>query len=89
VKRTLAALAVSVLLISGGSASAAPSKPAHCKVLSVQTVQQSRDMNGVVVGIKNGEPVYGHGIQHRTQTTTTERCRGKLSTLVTYSTWAY
>lgn len=88
-RKTLAAAAVAALLISGGSASAAPSKAAHCKVLSVQTVQQSRNMNGVVVGIVDGKPIFGHGYQHRTQTTTTERCRGKVSTSITYSSWVY
>lgn len=81
---------MAALLISGGSAAnAAPSKPAHCKVLSVQTAQQVRDMTGVVIGMKDGAAVYGSGTQHQTVTTTSERCRGKVSTVVVASGWHY
>lgn len=86
-RRTLTAVAIAALFISGGSAVASPNKPAHCKVLSVRTVQQTMPA-GEVTGIVDGKPVFSHVAQHRTATFTTERCRGKVTTAVTYTPWS-
>jgi hypothetical protein len=86
-RKALGAAAVVALLAVGGAQAAeakggGPHK-AHCKVTSTST-EQTRDVTGVDQG-----GTYGTGIQHRTQTTTSTRCRGKVTTVVTYTPWTY
>lgn len=94
--RTLGTAAVAATLLTtlgAGVAEARPSKPAHCKILSTSVQTQTRDVAGMIMSVSyvNGHPVYtyGHGVQHRTATTMTERCRGKVSKAVTYTAWTY
>lgn len=86
------ALAVGITLAPVHSAEAAQ-PPAKCRVLSSSTVTETRDVSGAVTGVSyvNGHPLYtyGHSIQHRTVTTTTQRCRGKVTTTTTASPWGY
>jgi hypothetical protein len=56
--------------------------PAKCKVLEVTTTTQHR---AVYDPTRTGDQT---GIRSRTVTTTTERCRGELSTSVAYGAWS-
>lgn len=93
--KLLALLLAALLLGPTAPAGAAPTHrhAPHCKVLERTSVVQTRDVRGVIMGVtwKDGRPVYtyGTGIQHRTVTTVTERCRGKVSTSTTATAWSY
>lgn len=82
-KKFIAATAVAAALVIPAPATAA-AKAHGCKVVSVTSVQQVRD----VTGVQLAPGVYGHGIQHRTATTTVTKCKGRTGSAVTYTSWA-
>lgn len=84
INRSLAAVAAATLLVAGlaGVADAKSGGP-KCKTSSTQTVQV-RNVSGVVIGMKDGQPVYGSGTQSRTKTVVTSTCA---VTKVTYTAW--
>lgn len=89
-KKFIFAIATAVALSVGFvPAAEAAQPPAKCRVLSAVTETQTRNVTGVIVGVENGQPVYGRGVQHRVKTTVTQRCRGKVSTTVAYTAWEY
>lgn len=69
-----------------GAAQAAP-KQTHCKILTSTTTVQTRAVSRPSPGTYSG-PYDQMGTQQREATTTTSRCRGKISSMTIYGAWA-
>lgn len=94
--RITRALGAALLVLTLGAATPAAdaranppaASKARCKVIAVDTLTQTRAVSGVIVGYKDGEPLYGRGTQTRTVTTTMKRCRGQVLRSVVVSPWS-
>lgn len=95
-RKILLSVLVAVALVAGGVGMApaeAKQPPPRCHLVSVVTTHEFRDVTHKMLGYKFGEDGIwlriGNGIQERTVTTTTKRCRGKLSRSSTATSWKY
>lgn len=95
-RKILLSVLVAAALVAGGVGTApaeAKQPPPRCHLVSVVTTHETRDVTGKHLGYKYGEDGVwlriGNGIQERTVTTRTNRCRGKLSSSSTMTSWKY